>query len=34
MTNRERNSEMDSSVRVGRCAMSTVLFPFGEASAI
>src|SRR5690606_40502444 len=29
MTNAERNSEMTSSQRVGRCAMST-WFPFGE----
>jgi hypothetical protein len=28
MTNRERNSEMGSSVRVGRCAMSTEVVSF------
>ena len=34
MTNRERNSEMLSSDRVGRCAMSTWFFLSARASAI
>ena len=34
MTNRERNSERDSSDRVGRCAISTGCFLSARASAI